>query len=136
MCLAFDEVITHADGSGMSVAIIRLCDSVCLSARLNQRLKVINQAWQRDSPSRYLAHQWILGQRSRLELELGDRVAGVSNAPLSSAALVIYKQCLSKLVQDSVEDRNVLSRRRKLSVDNDGLWRLYMKEFQVHGPAT
>ena len=46
-----------------------------------------------DSPSRYLAHQLILGQRSRLGL--GDQVAGVSYAPLSSSPLVQLGICLA-----------------------------------------
>jgi len=61
-----------------------------------------------DSQSRYLAHQWILGQRSRLGL--GDRVAGVSYAPLSSAPLVVYSVILTlELEHSQIHTHNTLT---------------------------
>jgi len=60
---------SHADSSRVSI-LICLCDSVCLSVRTIKpkqlKLKLPNLA--RDSPSRYLAHQWILGQRSKVKV--------------------------------------------------------------------
>jgi len=61
---------SHADGSRVSIALIRLCDFVCLSVCLSVRtlkskrlkLKSPNLA-PGYIPSRYLAHQLILGQK-------------------------------------------------------------------------
>ena len=59
-------IITHVDGSRVSIAIMRLCVSVCP----HDKTKTACQTWHADSPSGYLANQWILGQRSRFGLEL------------------------------------------------------------------
>ena len=63
---------THDDGSRVSIAIIRLCDSVCLSVCPHDKtkpLKLSYQTWHRYSPSR---------ATKELGLGLADRVAGVS----------------------------------------------------------
>ena len=80
-------LITHADGSHVSIAIIRVCDSVCLSVCLSVRtikpkrpkLKSPNLA-HGYSPSGYLAHQLILGQKVKGQghkVQKDDRVASV-----------------------------------------------------------
>ena len=71
-------IFSHADRSRLSIALIRLviisvCDSVCLSVRTIKpkrlKLKSPNLA-EGYSPSRYLAHQWILGQRSKVKVRV------------------------------------------------------------------
>ena len=78
----------------MSITIIRVCLwfclSVCLSVCLHDKTKtaktkIAKLGRHRDSPSRYLAHQLILDQRSKIKVTgsqstKGDRVAGVSYA--------------------------------------------------------
>jgi len=99
-------------GSHLSIAVIWvfvhvplcLCDSISLSMRYNQ-----------NGPSWYLMHQWILGQRSVLGLGLGDRTAGVSYAPLLSAALVYIKNDNGKQTQARIIR---LVGRRKTEVNN------------------
>ena len=56
---------------------------------------------------------------------------------------LLFKKCaVHKIIsnalktQDLISKYNVLSWRRKLSMDNDGLRRLSVREFQVIGPAT
>ena len=60
------SVISRRRYSRQSIAIIRIGDSVCLSERTIKpkwmKEKPSNLA-HRDSPSRYLAHQLILGQK-------------------------------------------------------------------------
>jgi len=54
-----DKVFNHADGSRVSIAIIRVCDSVCVCVSVCVRQngwKYSHQTWHRDSPSRYLTH--------------------------------------------------------------------------------
>ena len=88
------KTITHADDSRVSKAFSGICDSVsvfvCLSARQNQNRSNYNhQTCNRESPSRYLAHQIIFGRKVKSQghrvtkckkkhIE-GDRVAGVSS---------------------------------------------------------
>jgi len=62
-----EDINSDADSNHASIAIIRLRDSVCLSVHTIEpkrlKLKRKSQTWHRDSPSRYLAHQLILGQK-------------------------------------------------------------------------
>jgi len=64
-CALMSLLVTHADGSRVSIAIIRFCDSVCLSVRTifkPKRLKLKSP----NLAQRYLAHQLILGQKVKV----------------------------------------------------------------------
>ena len=71
---AFTTIFTHADGSHVIIALMRRFLSVCLSVCPHDKTKTAETKIAKlgtgieHSPSRYLAHQWILGQRSKVKI--------------------------------------------------------------------
>jgi len=81
-------VITHVDGSRVSIVIMCLCLCVSHDKTKTAETKIIKLGTQIVHHDTTPTNEYLLAQRSRLGLRLGDRVADVSYASLSSASLV------------------------------------------------
>ena len=99
--------------SRMGIALICLCDSfrdsVYLSVCPHDKTKTaetkINKLGIMDSPSRYFAHQWILGQRSNVEVRVRVRRSSAWSAWVierSSIVCILYLQQSEITVTNSV----------------------------------
>jgi len=104
VCVAA-AVITHADGSCVSIAIIRVCDSVILSVCPQYKAKTAklkSPDLAQDSPSPYLANQLILSQKVKGQglrvTKCKKRSSGGRrelNTLSRSQPLVLYCYCVS-----------------------------------------
>jgi len=102
-------IISDADSSRVSIAIVRMwfvCLSVCLSVRTikQKRLKPkSSNLAQEYSLSRYLAHQWILGQKGHEVQNVATRqpcsTVSLRNETVPHSCLVARRHNRERLIQ-------------------------------------